>query len=519
VKRRFLSRSRIALLVFLCIFGFFLLYDLGYNSVRWDELVHCSGAWQLLHWQFDAYFSLSTFYPPMFNLATAASFIVAGPTVLSARLVAVAFSLLSVWVLFEFAKRMYGSRVALLSAIFFGVMPGFVWVSRMGYIETMLEFFFLASLFFFLNWLRTDDRKNLIASGLALGLGFLVKYQILAAGLVMVVILFVSGRKYLKPRLKQFSIIILIVAVIGLSWFALSYVLAPDTLSRWIYAISAGDQYRSIYSVRFPVPVYYLFEMVSPYPDVHPISPLLYVLGFAGIIFLAWRRKPEDKFMIIWLAVVYVVFTLVGNRQWRYVMPLFPVLAVSGSIAVVFANDKMRTFWQKKPITRRKRNLAKVAAGCLVVFTIAAVFVSCGDAYHFVSTDQINVPVEEAVNYVAQRIQSNQSVMLICPFDFFSGGMVNFYLQTNNKYNLVQGYPELPVDAYTPTFDMNVLLLRCEGSNVTYVLLSEFRWTTPYFNTTLTPQKVAAILYDSGRFLNENSVGTEPNRIFIFRFA
>ncbi|MCW4009604.1 MAG: glycosyltransferase family 39 protein [Candidatus Bathyarchaeota archaeon] len=518
-KSRLLSRSRVALIVFTCVFGFFLLFNIGYNSVRWDELVHCSGAWQLLHGQFADYFSLSTFYPPMFNLATAACFVFAGPTVLSARLVAVTFSLLSLWILFELTNRLYDSKIALLSAVFFGVMPGIVWVSRFGYIETMLEFFFLGSLFLFLTYLRTDENKYLILGGLTLGLGFLVKYQILVAGLVMLAVLFISGRSYIKRRLKHFLILLVIVAAIGLSWFALSYALAPDTLGRWIYAISAGDQCRAVYSMRFPVPVYYLFEMVSPYPNVHPISPLLYLLGFAGLGLLVWRRKPQDKILLAWFTVVYVAFTLVGNRQWRYVMPLYPVLAVSASVVVYFVYDKLKTVWQKKAITRRKKEMVKVAACCLIVFTAAAVFVSCVDAYNLVSTDQVQIPVQEAVEYVAQRIQPNQSVMLLCPFDFFSGGMVTFYLQTNNKNNPVQGYPVLPVDSYTPTFDIDVLISRCQGSNVTYVLLSEFRWTTPYFNTTLTPQGVAAMLSDSGRFQNEASVGIEPNRILILSFT
>jgi hypothetical protein len=138
-----------------------------------------------------------------------------------------------------------------------------------------------------------------------------------------------------------------------------------------------------------------------------------------------------------------------------------------------------------------------------------------------VSKDQLNIPIQEAVTYVAENIQPNESVMLICTFDFFSGGMVIFYMQTNNKNNLVQGYPELPVDTYTPTFDIDVLVSRCQESNVKYVLLCEYGWTSTstYFNTTLTPQGVASMLYGSGRFLNETSIGTEPYRIFVLTFT
>ena len=455
----------------------------------------------------------------MFNLFTAAYFTVGGASVLSARLVAVTFSVLSLFVLFKLASRMYDSRIALLSIVFFGVMPGVIWVSRLGYIETMLEFFFLLSLFFFLDWLRTDNKKSLIFCGVALGLGFLVKYQLLVAGLVMVATLFVSGRGYLKSRLKSFSILVLMVTAVVLSWFAVTYAFAPGTLSQWIYAISAGDPLRSLYSVRFPIPVFYLVEMTWPYSDFHPISLFLYLLGLVGLGFLAWRRKPGDKFLIVWFAVVYVVFSLVGNRQWRYVMPLFPVLAVSASSVVCFAYDKTGQSWQKARTLGKSEKLAKVAAGFLVVFTATAVFISCIDAYHWVSMDQVNVPIQEATVYVAGRIQANESVMIVCPFEFFSGGIASFYLQTNNKQNSVEHYPELPVDTFTPTFNVDNLILQCQEHNAKYVLISEYQWAPTYFNSTLTPREVAAIIYSSGKFVNETSVGVEPNRVFVLSFG
>ncbi len=382
---RFYLKSRASLFAVLAVYLIFLLFQIGSNSVRWDELVHSLGAWQLLHGQFSAYLTTNVFYPPMFNFATAVFVGVTGPGVLSARLVSVTFSLLSLWILYEFANKMYGSKVALLSVIFFGVMPGVFWVSRFGYIETMLEFFFLASLFFFFGWLLKGNSKYLVMGGLALGLGFLVKYQILVAGLVMVAVLLVSGLSQLKLRLKRFSVIVLIVLAVAGFWFALVYAFVPATFSQWMYAISAGDQLRSVYSVRFPVPIFYLIEMTAPYPDVHPISLLLYLLGFAGLGLLLWRRKPEDKFLLVWFAVVYAVFTAISNRNWRYLMPLYPVLALSASVAVWSVYSKMKFSWQKTSPALRNKFLAKGAAIVLIAFTASAVFMSCIDAYALVS--------------------------------------------------------------------------------------------------------------------------------------
>ena len=47
---------------------------------------------------------------------------------------------------------------------------------------------------------------------------------------------------------------------------------------------------------------------------------------------------------------------------------------------------------------------------------------------------------------------ANQSIMVLCPFNYFSQDMVNFYLLADGE-NQIQTYqyPQLPVDTYTPT--------------------------------------------------------------------
>ena len=67
------------------------------------------------------------------------------------------------------------------------IMPGYFWLSRLALLDIMLVFFFTLSLFFFYRWLKSHQNRMLVFSGLALGLGFLTKYQVLAAGAVMIV--------------------------------------------------------------------------------------------------------------------------------------------------------------------------------------------------------------------------------------------------------------------------------------------------------------------------------------------
>jgi hypothetical protein len=288
-----------------------------------------------------------------------------------------------------------------------------------------------------------------------------------------------------------------------------------------LYVIREGGEDRAQYSVRFPLPVFYLIEMTWPFNDipVHPISLPVYVLGFLGLGLMAWRRKTEDKFFLAWFAVVYVFFTLIPNKQWRYVTPLFPVLAISAAAFVLFAYGRVAEAWKRTQISLNKKRLLQVAAGLLVVFAAASVVYSSNDAYQMVARDQIHIPIEEAADYAGNRMNPNESIMVVAAFNLFNQDMVKFYLQANeSRQNQVVQYPELPVDAFTPSFHVDELVALCQEKNVKYVFLYEYGATVPYFNSTLTLHEVYIVLLDSGRFTYENRVGISPRTISILSF-
>lgn len=514
------NRWQLAFAVFAVVYAAFLLFNLSYTAIQWDEVTHFNGGLLLLRGNFHEYMATNAFYPPMFDLITAGYFGVAGASVFTGRLVAVTFSVLSLWVVFEMANRMYGPKTALISAIVLGITPGFVWLSRMAMIETMLVFFFTVSMLFFFNWLRALHSRDLIISGVAFGVGFLVKYQILVAGIVMITSILILARSYLKAKLARFPLLIVAAVAVAIPWFLIAYqAYSSGILNQWIYALQIGNPEKSLYSIRFPTPIFYLIEMTWPYSYFHPISLFTYVLGLLGIGVLLWRRKQEDKFLLIWFLVVYIFFTLIANRQWRYVVPLFPILAISASSFILFTYNGIQRAWQSAKTSITRKRVFKVVAGLFIFLTAASVFISAIDAYSWVAKNQISIPIEEATNYAVDRMSQNQSIMVVCPFNLFSKDMVKFYLNANESRNSqVWQYPDLPVDTYTPDFKVNDLIALCTEHNVKYVFLYEYGSTYQYFNTTLTLHDVYSMLYYSGRFTYQTSFGSDPRRIFIVTF-
>ena len=200
------GKLQFILLVFAIAYAFLVILNLNYIPMQWDEVNHFNGALLLIRGQIWQYAATNSFYPPMYNLVTAAYFALAGASVLTGRLVAVTFSLLSMFVVYKIAKEMYGEKTALLSGVLFAVMPGIVWLASMALIETMLIFVFCVSMLFFFRWLTNSRERDLTLSIAALVIGVLVKYQILVvAPIIMVVSVFVFGKGgFLKTHTERF---------------------------------------------------------------------------------------------------------------------------------------------------------------------------------------------------------------------------------------------------------------------------------------------------------------------------
>ena len=518
-----LIRYRLALLLFTLIYMILLLLYLGNMSIQWDEATHLNTGITMLQGNFNSYLSNGPFYPPLYDLATAATFKVLGISLFNARLVSVIFAVLSMWTLFEFVNPMYGPKVALISSIMLAITPGFVWLSRLSMIETMLLFFFMVSLLFFYKWLKTNQIRNIVLSGVALGLGFIAKYQAIVGILVIFVGLIMLTKIHLKSRLKAFLLLTAIVAAFAASWFLITFqVYASQTLNQWLYALQMGNPQKSVYSLQFPAPIFYLIAMTWPYGTYGfaPVSIFTYIFALVGLIFLGWRRRFEDKFLLIWFFSVYLFFTLIGNKDWRYIVGVFPVLTIAAANLIVSASKRARNYIRLKQPNSIRRIGAKFVAVCMLGIIIFSVGWNCIDTtLWMIYKDERSLPVEEATSFTSQLLGENESLLVIAPFNQLSDGMVRFYLQSNHKQNQVWQYPSQPVDTYQPNFNTTVLIDLCQQDKIRYLLVPGSDLALPLFNTTMNMHTIYDMMNYSGRFRFERSFGNSPYSISLASFS
>jgi 4-amino-4-deoxy-L-arabinose transferase-like glycosyltransferase len=500
-----------------------LLFNFTKTPILWDETSHLNSGTLLYFGQYNTFMGYA-FYPPLFDVLVFISYKVFGIGLFAARLPAVCFSGLALWAVFELAYYLYNGKVALLSAVILGIMPGVFWLSGYAMLETVLMFFVTVALLCFYRWIVTRRDRMLLFVGLALGLGFLAKYQMLVVGVVMLLGIVLFAQKSLMAAFRRFSLAIVAAVLVVLPWILVAYnVYRNEMLSQWFYAMAVGNPERSVYSTRFPIPIFYFIEVVWPYSHFHPISVFVYTLCLAGLVFMFLRHRCADKFVLLWFVVIFVFFTVISNREWRYVVSLFPALAISAAVAILAFGGVLRRAW-KKSFSVSKRCLVKVFSVIVTVMVVGAMLYSVYDAYTFVSGQQVVIDINGAANYVTTNIEFGRSVMVLCPVNFFNHDVVQFYLWAQgDRFTDVLHYPTLPADAYTPDFNVLELVELCKENNVQYVLLFEYGdMNMPYFGTDLNCQKVYEQLCYSGSFLQvteEQTFGDSPRQIFVITFT
>jgi len=297
--------------------------------------------------------------------------------------------------------------------------------------------------------------------------------------------------------------------------------------------IQEGGQDRAVYSARFgpyATPIFYLIEMTWPFPDipVHPISLPIYILGLVGLGLWACRRKTEDKFFLIWFITIYVFFTLIPNKQWRYVTPLFPVLAISAASFTMFLYSKIKA-WEPSQIGLIVNRFKKFAAAVMflysrvsawkpkltgliencfkkfpvaffIVLAASAIVYSSYNAYQMTARDQIHLPIDEAANYLASHLDQSQSAVIVCASNLLDQDMFRFYLPAHMSKEQIWQYPDLAVDAFTPNFNITEFVGLCQQRNVKYIILFDYGPHMQFFNTTLDYTQVKTMIYKTGRF-------------------
>lgn len=258
------------------------------------------------------------------------------------RLVSVLFSSLTVILVTLFGWKYISSFIGVSAGIILTMLPLFVGYSQLATLESLIVFFFTATVFSFFNFLANFSRKNILLTGILLGLALEVKYtNILLVPLLFLIFLIFYLNNNRKNGLLYIKSLILIVTI-GLATFFILWPM-PWFHLREVIAFNANLR-NSPYSVPevffgklmlVPKVYYFIYFLIT--------TPFL-ILSF----FLVGLKKiSDDKKWILYSIVVWFLFPFVQSfynfRQHgiRYIIEIYAPLALIAAIGFEYIVNRI----------------------------------------------------------------------------------------------------------------------------------------------------------------------------------
>ena len=262
--------------------------------------------------------------PPAALWLMAGSMRLFGTNEIALRVPSVVLSALSVWLTFLIAGQLLTARVALLAAAFQAV-NGFLISLAAGrrvadHIDTALIFFVELAVFLAIVFTRSRQWPWLLLAGASVGAGLLTKSW---PALVVLPVAFVCFAMATRVRcaLAWSAAMLAAAAVVAGPWTLYTWSRFPaeaaDASSYTLLHLStAVEQHRTAWWT-------YLADLPRFFGELTPIG---LALGAAAIA--ATGRGAERRLLFVWIAVPYVVFSLVATRLPAYVMIAAPAIFI-----------------------------------------------------------------------------------------------------------------------------------------------------------------------------------------------
>lgn len=286
---------------------------LGFNS---DEAVYAGQAAAILgDPELEPFFPMFRAHPMLFHTFLAMAFSVGGVQDVVGRLVAVAFGIINILLVYKIGDDLYNRRVGLLAAFFVALMPYHIIVSRQVLLDGPMTTMATLALYMLVRFGRTQHPVWLYATGAAMGLTFLIK----ETGIVLLgsIYAFLALAPQLYVRIRD----------LALSLFCMALVMAAYPLGPRL-AGAGGSEKTGNYIIwqLFRRPNhdwgFYLTTVTVA------VGPLLIILAIMGLWWFRRRHSWRETLLLAWIVVPTLFFQLWPVKGFHYLLSDVSPLAV-----------------------------------------------------------------------------------------------------------------------------------------------------------------------------------------------
>jgi len=136
----------------------------------------------------------------------------------SVRFPSLIFSALSLIFLYLLTKEIFNKRTAIIATLSLALIPTYLLLTASAHLAAGEIFFILSSVYFYIRYLKSNESKYLILSGILVGIGMLYKEPILFVGIAISLSLLLN-KHFFKEKIVQLIHFNLPLALIALPYY------------------------------------------------------------------------------------------------------------------------------------------------------------------------------------------------------------------------------------------------------------------------------------------------------------
>lgn len=267
------------------------------------------------------------------------------------RLVSALSDTATVLMVFMLGLTLFSKRVGLFASFLYGASVFPIQTSHFFAVDTMLTFFMTATIFSLILFAKKPSYKKSATIGVSFGFALATKVSA-AIMLPVIVIVFLSialskgNRKKIWHLIKQSALLIATVFFVFVTTQPYALIDFSNFLHQTlIQSQMSKDPFVFPYTLQYVGKLPYIYELKNIM--LFGQGPIIFISCVAGVVlFLAkyrkgWKNHSATYLFLFYGIFYFIVFGSFAVGWMRYMLPLYPFLAIFGGFLLAFAVEKI----------------------------------------------------------------------------------------------------------------------------------------------------------------------------------
>jgi len=342
----FKNKQKFLLIFIVCLAAFLRLFRLGRADIMTDAAHYSFRAIGYLDWLFSdlqttplqwfgfrPWWSYLSFHdhPPLIFLIQNFFFKIFGITTTTSRLPFALFGIGSVILIYFLTKRLYGQTTGYLAALLLSICNYHVWISRLGYLESILIFFVCLAVYYFIRAL--EQERYWLYFGCSLGLAFLCKYTAFFLIPALFSYLLLQKREVFQSKKFWLGLLLCLIIFSPVIIYNLEMYLNRGHFDMQFAALFEQDM-SDWPVIKRQVNLNFLDSFSSIWHTLQnslaPVNFYLFLTALGLICFEAVRRKEnyQRHWLMIWLLFFLTLFFILTATGTHYISVYTPLIVI-----------------------------------------------------------------------------------------------------------------------------------------------------------------------------------------------